>query len=361
MNYSRDPDGTLILEPTKFIEKIMVTYENIFHESPTKFKTPLVPNDHPETDTSELCDGVETQHYMTMIGQLQWLIALGRFDIFPATVTMSRFRVAPRKGHLERLKQVYGYVLDSKDGSIRVRTDEPDLSNFPDQVFDWTESIYGKVKEIIPNDIPEALGKGIVMISYVDANLYHDYVTGRALTAVLHLINQTPFDWYCKRQPTVQTATFGAEFVAAKTAVEQIIENRLVLMYFGVPIIGKTYLFGDNASVITNSTIPHSQLTKRHQALAYHKVREAIASDMLNFHFIHGEVNPADILSKHWAYHKVGPMLKALLFWKGETKDIPDIIQEKKLQREREKQTKKTEISQDEKKKTVDNSQHIQE
>ena len=217
--------------------------------------------------------------------------------------------------------------MQSKDGAIRVRTGIPDLSSYPDQVFDWAYSIYGDVDEEIPADIPKPLGKPVVLTTYVDANLYHDMVTGRALTAILHIINQTPFDWYCKRQATVETATFGSEFVAAKTAVEQIIEIRTTLRYLGVPIEGKTYMFGDNQSVVTNSTLPHSQLSKRHNALSYHKVREAIAcKNLLGFYHIAGDKNPADILSKHWGFQQVWPQLKALLFWSGETKDISDHI-----------------------------------
>ena len=74
----------------------------------------------------------------------------------------------------------------------------PDYSNLPDQQFDWAYSVYGDVYEAIPDDAPEPLGNTVVTTTYVDANLYHDLITGKALTAVLHLINQTPFDWYCK-------------------------------------------------------------------------------------------------------------------------------------------------------------------
>jgi hypothetical protein len=144
-------------------------------------------------------------------------------------------------------------------------------------------------------------------------------VTGRSLTAVLHLINQTPFDWYCKKQATVETATFGSEFNAARSAVEQIIDIRTTLRYLGVPIKGRSMMFGDNKSVVTNATIPHSQLNKRHLALAYHKVREAVASIMLNFYHIDGSINPADIMSKIWGYQQVETQLKALLFWHGDT------------------------------------------
>jgi hypothetical protein len=71
--------------------------------------------------------------------------------------------------------------------------------------------------------------------------------------------------------------------------------------------------------VITNSTLPHSQLNKRHNALSYHKVREAIASKMVGFFKISGKENPSDIMSKHWAYSKVMDTLRPLLFWRGET------------------------------------------
>ena len=135
----------------------------------------------------------------------------------------------PRLGHLEGLKRMYGYIWHTKHGAIRVRIDEPDFTDFPQQEFDWAHTIYGKVKEIIPDDAPPPLGKEVVLSSYVDANLYHDLVSGRALTSVLHFINQTPFDWFCKKQATVEDATFASEFNAARTAVNQIIDNRLTL------------------------------------------------------------------------------------------------------------------------------------
>ena len=325
MDYFKDKDGTMVACPKKYIEKMVSTFTQMFGCPPTKAKTPLEKGDHPEIDTSELCDPDDMAKYLTLIGQLQWLVSLGRFDIFSAVTTLSRFRAAPRVGHLERVKRVFGYVVDTKEAAIRLRTGIPDYTSFPDQVHDWAYTVYGNVEEKVPTDAPVPLGKPVVLTTYVDANLYHDMVTGRALTAVLHLINQTPFDWYCKRQDTVETATFGSEFVAARTAVDQIIDIRTSLRYLGVPIQGKTYMFGDNQSVVTNSTLPHSQLNKRHNALSYHRVREAMAcKDLLGFYHIKGETNPADILSKHWGYQQVWPMLKSLLFWSGDTKDIPD-------------------------------------
>ena len=138
---------------------------------------------------------------------LQWLIALGRFDVFTATMSMSRYRIAPKLGHLERLKHIYGYVKKWKIGAIRYRTEEPDYSAIPEKIYDWAHTVYGDVEELIPSDIPEPLGKPVTLTTYVDANLYHDMLTGRSVTAILHFINKTPFDWYSKRQATCETAT----------------------------------------------------------------------------------------------------------------------------------------------------------
>ena len=87
----------------------------------------------------------------------------------------------------------------------------------------------------------------------------------------------------------------------------------------GVPIRDKSYMFGDNRSVVTSSTIPNSTITKRHHLASYHRVREAIATKYISFHWKDCKSNPADILSKHWDLSTVWPMLKPILFWRGET------------------------------------------
>ena len=77
----------------------------------------------------------------------------------------------------------------------------------------------------------------------VDGNVNHCLATGRSLTGCLHFVNHTPIDSYSKRQATVKTATYGSEFVASKTATEEIIDLMHTLRYLGVPIRTKSYLF----------------------------------------------------------------------------------------------------------------------
>ena len=177
-------------------------------------------------------------------------------------MSLSRFRAQPRMVHLDRAKRIVGYLLFLPDGAIRFRTGEPDFSSLKDQEYDWTRSVYSGACEQIPHDIPKPLGKHVQTTHYVDANLHHDLATGKAVTAALHFLNQTPIGAYNKRQSTVETSTYGSKFVAARTAVDQIIDIRTTLRYLGVPIRDKNYMFGDNRSVVTSSTIPKFTITK---------------------------------------------------------------------------------------------------
>ena len=127
------------------------------------------------------------------------------------------------------MKRIVGYLVKMKHGYIHVRAKEPDFSDLPSQPQDWSHTVYGKVTEMLPTDAPKPLGKPVVFTTYVDANLHHDCVTGWAVTGVLHCINQTPFDWYTKKQATVESAAYGSVFVAAKTAVQQIIGHSVGL------------------------------------------------------------------------------------------------------------------------------------
>ena len=108
---------------------------------------------------------------------------------------------------------------------------------------DWSYTVNGIVQEIIPNNCPKPLGKSVTTTTTLDANLLHCPATGASLTVCLHFCCQPPTDWYSKKQATVETATYGSEFVAAKTATQQIMNLRYTLRYLGIPIKSKSYMF----------------------------------------------------------------------------------------------------------------------
>ena len=123
-----------------------------------------------------------------------------------------------------------GYLAIFSHGSLRFRTHDPDYSSPPHKEYDWQRTVYSGAKADIPHDIPEPKRKHVTIAPYVDANLHHDEVTGRAVTACLHIVNATPSHWHTKWQCTVETETFGSEFVAARIATDLIIRLTYTFM-----------------------------------------------------------------------------------------------------------------------------------
>ena len=94
------------------------------------------------------------------------------------------------------------------------------------------------------------------------------------------------------------------------TATEQIVDLRQTLRYLGVPIKSKAYMFGDNKSVV-------NLLSRRHNILSYHWVREAIDDKILVFHWCDSSQDKSDILSKHWEFSKVFHIIRDLFDFQG--------------------------------------------
>ena len=102
---------------------------------------------------------------------------------------------------------------------------------------------------------------------------------------------------------------------------------RQTLRYLGAPITTKSFLFGDNRSVVISA---HSTLTKRHNILAFHRVREAIAAKVMAFYWIQSAYNLSDMLPKHWDHPTVYPVILKLLITRGNITLIPrEATQEK--------------------------------
>ena len=87
-------------------------------------------------------------------------------------------------------------------------------------------------------------GKRVVLSHWYDANLMHDVLSGKSVTGVFHMANMTPMMWYSKKQATAETATYGAEFLSARTCFEQIIDLRNSFRYLGVPVC-ETVMYGE--------------------------------------------------------------------------------------------------------------------
>jgi hypothetical protein len=274
----------------------------------TKVTTPIHLGYRPELDTTAELDPKRASYYQGLIGVLRWITELGRIDILVAVAMLSRHSVAPRRGHLEQVFHIFAY-LKRYERSTMVFDDN--LPHFDETRFvrcDWTE-FYPGAKEVEPPNAPELRGKSITMSCYVDADHAGCRATRRSHSGILIFLNRAPILWYSKRQNTVETSTFGSEYVAAKTAVEMIEGLRYKLRMMGIPVAGATNFFCDNESVVKSSVRPESTLKKKHNAIAYHRVREAQAADIIRVAWEPTDSNLADLLTKVLP----GPKLRTLI------------------------------------------------
>jgi hypothetical protein len=139
-------------------------------------------------------------------------------------------------------------------------------------------------------------------------------VTRRSVTGIILFVNNTPVRWISKQQKTVETSTYGSELVAARLAVELAMEYCYSLRMLGVEVDGPCMMFGDNNSVILNTTIPSSMLKKKHNAIAYHRVRECVAAEIVRFVHVDSNSKLADCLTKPLGAVAFWRIIKPILF-----------------------------------------------
>ena len=77
---------------------------------------------------------------------------------------------------------------------------------------------------------------------------------------------------------------------------------------------GPTLMLGDNMSVVLNTSVPSSVLKKKHNAIAYHRVQEAIAAKVMRFAYVKSDENVSDILTKPLSNEKFHHLVKNWLF-----------------------------------------------
>ena len=184
-----------------------------------------------------------------------------------------------------------------------------DWSNLVEESYDWV-SQYPEASEVLPHNMPEARGRPFQTTFFIDVAHASDLVTRRSVTGILIFCNSAPIRWYSKRQNTVESSAYGSEFVALRIATELVEALRYKLRMFGVPLDGSTTGFCDNQSVVVNAKIPSSTLKKKHNSVAYHKTREAIAAGTIRLIKEPSETNLVDVLTKPLS----GPRMKYLVY-----------------------------------------------
>jgi hypothetical protein len=102
---------------------------------------------------------------------------------------------------------------------------------------------------------------------FFDADHAHDHQTWRSITGIIVFVGSTPVLWPSKHQGCIATSTYTAEFVAMRSAIEEVISIQYMLRCLGILVTKPTNLYGDNFGVIQSATIPEGEL-KRNMLLS---------------------------------------------------------------------------------------------
>ena len=152
---------------------------------------------------------------------------------------------------------------------------------------------------------------------FFDSDHAHNLKTKRSCNGIIVYVGSTRVTWSSKRQTSIQTSSYGAEFMAGKTAHEEAISIRYMLSCLGVRIKGPTILYGDNQGMIQSSTLIDSECKKKHITIAYNKMQECVAAKIVNPVKVGIEMNLSDVLTKGTAW-KTHQFLTGVFFgwWK---------------------------------------------
>ena len=111
-------------------------------------------------------------------------------------------------------------------------------------------------------------------------------------------MNNALIYWINKKQTSIETSSYESEFTLLNHCCESLRGLRFKLLMMGIPVELPSFIFGDNKSVLINSTTPHSVLKKKSCAISYHFVREGTSNDEWRVDYIKTDDNCADLLSK---------------------------------------------------------------
>ena len=147
--------------------------EKLYEVSLRNYGSPLEGGYHPEVDRTDLLVGDEISRLRLLIDCYNWTVTLGRCDVNFAVSMMGRFNAAPRKGHVDAMLRVFGYLKHHMKRQIIFDVSHFDHSEADIEDQNWGE-LYPGVEEELPPIMPEAKGKPVKISTFFDADHAHD-------------------------------------------------------------------------------------------------------------------------------------------------------------------------------------------
>ena len=155
-----------------------------------------------ERDVSSELTSLGVQMYQELISVLRLAAKLGRIDILLEMAMLSTYMALPRKGHLEQVYHVFGYLKTHSKWRLCFDPRHPDIDERAFSSYEWYD-FYHDAKQQLPIDMPPPRGHAVSSHCFVDADHASNTMTRRSQTGILIFLNRAPVVWYSKRQNTV--------------------------------------------------------------------------------------------------------------------------------------------------------------
>ena len=265
---------------------------------------PITTNYSPEIDMSPELDEENSAYYQSLIGILRWIVEMGRIDITTEVSMLSSFVAMPREGHLNQVLHIFAYLKSHLNARLVLDPSYPEINDEDyEKNGDWS-SHYGDEIDLPPTNSPKAKAKEFIIRAYVDASHACCKLTRRSRTGFIVYLNKAPIYWYSKKQGSCEISTFGSEFIAMRQCCDYIRGLRYKLRMMGIPVNNPTIIYGDNQSVLWNTSVPDSTLKKKSAAVAYNYCREGVSRNEWVTKYVPSIQNPGDIMTKSVVQHR---------------------------------------------------------
>jgi hypothetical protein len=160
----------------------------------------------------------------------------------------------PRIGHMEQVLHIFSYLKCHLQSNVVFDPNEIIWNEDQFNCYDWKDFCF-EAKEPIPPNMPEPRGNPVQMNVFCNSDHAGNKLARHSHTGIPIYLNSAPIKWFSKAQNTVESSTFGSEFIVMQICVDMIEALRYKLRMFGIPIEGGANVFCDNNSVVINATI----------------------------------------------------------------------------------------------------------
>jgi hypothetical protein len=270
MKLNWQPDGSVILSQRAHIEQIM---DKFGLQNCTLRTLPLAANFKVSKEGEPLDTCVH--HYAGLVGALLYLAVNTRPDIAASVNKLAKFMSCPTMEHWHAAVSLVGYLRYTIDYGLH-------------------------------------LGRSDECIAYCDADYASDLDQRRSHTGWCFMVYGGTVSWQSKCQPTVAASTTEAEYQAAATAAREALWLRQLLPEFDIPCKPMT-INCDSQGALKSMRNPQITQRTKHIDVIHHFVRERCQRGEIEFQFVPGMHNVADVLTKalpgpkhKWCCEKLG-------------------------------------------------------